>query len=354
MLPGLSSADRQGPGLYEVFLSPIRGAKLKSAYLITREEDPLFTQVASALEKNLEKIIGGAGVLVGFAGASVRGDRAVAEPTIATVSSVRLPFERGKINVKRRAVVPRLLDDLNLEASKLVHDIGLRDGRDSQLARDLADTYVTKLNSGLTGTACAGATATEETCRSEIAKSMSVEYLSRMKTTPESDKPALTAVDKRFRDYVAAISGTKIDQDAALVNEPKTHFTIGTLVAYVGTLWNEEARVKVSSSGTLVEDPVSRVLSGFVVNWSPQGFQSSDPAIPLAERIRVFSGVAITPNIGWIFGGSVQAISGFSVNAGLALLALPTGEVGSTPDSSKPFRTDWAWAPFFGAGFNWK
>lgn len=161
-------------------------------------------------------------------------------------------------------------------------------------------------------------------------------------------------VDKRFRDHVAAISGTKIDHEAALTNEPKTHFSIGTVVAYLGTVWTDETRVKVSSSGALVEDPLPRALTGVVVNWSAKGFQASDPRTSASERFRAFTGVAVTPNIGWISGGTVQVFSGFSVNAGFALLALPTGEVGSTPESAKPFKTNWAWAPLVGAGFNWK
>jgi hypothetical protein len=102
VLPGLSSEDRAAPGLYEVFISPTPGAKLRSAYVITREDDPLIGQAAAALEKNFEKLISGAGVLVGFTGGDVRrADRAPTDRPIAAVASIGLPFERGKIVAKR-------------------------------------------------------------------------------------------------------------------------------------------------------------------------------------------------------------------------------------------------------------
>lgn len=352
VLPGVSSKDQEEPGLYEVFISPTKGAVLRSAYLITREDNPLVAQAAAALEKNLEKLIGGAGALAGFAG-GVASD-AVAPRPLASVSRIGLPFERGKIIVKRRAEVPKLFDELRADADKLVVDASLREARDSQPAKDLATVFATKLRSGLTGLECAGPDATHDRCRLEIARLMGQEYQVRFGAAPAAEQPTLAAVDKRFRDHVAAIAPTKIDHDSVLINEPKTHVSIGTLVGYIIAVGRASVRVKVSSTGQLMADPLPRALTGVTINWSPRGFQASDPTTPRAKRFRLFTGVAITPNVGVLLGATAQVFNGFSVNGGVAFLAMPTGEIESKPSSSQPFRTDWGAAPFLGAGFSWK
>jgi hypothetical protein len=113
-----------------------------------------------------------------------------------------------------------------------------------------------------------------------------------------------------------------------------------------------------TKSGILVADPLGRVLTLALVNWSPAGYDDRDPHIEPAERIRPFLGAVLTPDFGPAAGVNVLIVRGLGVAVGGALLfgkGADATEIGHQPSSPEdPYKLALARAAFVGLTYNWK
>jgi hypothetical protein len=110
--------------------------------------------------------------------------------------------------------------------------------------------------------------------------------------------------------------------------------------------------------GKLAADPLGRALNAVVLNLHPP-FNPKAPSMERRERLRGFLGAVITPNLGVTVGGGYGLLRALSVNAGYALLLIPTlrsGDELNVPpsDGKRPFRSGAAHTAYIGLGYKFK
>jgi hypothetical protein len=154
-------------------------------------------------------------------------------------------------------------------------------------------------------------------------------------------------------------SGTSIsaELDVTFKNRPPTHLALGAGAAVIAGASLTRPRVD-TKSGVLVADPLGRVLTLALVNWSPAGYDDRNSHIEAAERIRPFIGAALTPDFGPAAGLNVLIVRGLGAAVGGALLfgkGADAAEIGQKPSSPEdPYKLAIARAGFVGLTYNWK
>ena len=117
-------------------------------------------------------------------------------------------------------------------------------------------------------------------------------------------------------------------------------------------------RVKLDDAGTLVADPLNRVMTMAFVNWSPRGYDAESTRVSKAERTRLFFGAALTPDFGTVIGANVLIARGIGITVGVAMLfgkGATKEEIGAPPANSQDaYRLTVSSALFTGISYNYK
>jgi hypothetical protein len=353
-LPGLRTSRL--PCLYEVLLSLDERARLVSQYTFTREDNPILAQIPVVAEKLSGPLFG----LLAAVGGPVAAERSqvAALPLYASANRIAVPFERASIKVKSVAVVPTTVARWSEEVHALALSIRLKD-----VARSVAGrAYVNDMETASIATAedCRVSAASPPQCLEKFAYAFDTVYTSRTVPTPAAeDLKAINVADAKFRELVSSLQPEKIERTLDLRNRPTTHLSLGlgTAVAFHGSV--DKDRVKVNDAGNLVADPLPRLLTMVVLNWSPAGYDADAPTPQMAERVRPFVAGVVTPDPGVSVGASLLVVRGLALSGGFAVLLTrglrPGDEVGKPPaDTGDPLDFSHATVWFAGLSYNFK
>lgn len=375
VLPGLSAEDKNAKQLYEVLLVDRKRASLKSTYVATKQDDPLQAQALSAISTNFGTILTLAGAIggspvPGTGKFSVTIEKPPVTPLVdlckvpepapaqkpvvpaksfATASQVNLSVPRSKIEITRRALVPPQQQEVTSAVAKMVIDVKLREARDSAAATAYADDICRILDQALASCESKQTTPPTVDCRQDLAAAAAGRF-AKVGTT---DREAVEDTNVRFRNFIADLGPTKIDQKSSLNNEPKRRIGIEALTAYIYQA-GDKVRVKANGDSTkIVTDPLPRVLTAVGVSIAFEKFQPS-----IADSMKgptAFIGATLTPNFGIAAAVSYRVVNGLSLTFGGAMLGIPTGELDTAPPKDgKPFKTAAQPVGFAGLTFNVK
>jgi hypothetical protein len=370
---GRSRVDPMIPRLVQVFLAPTKAVVLQTRIQVSETPNPVTEQIADVLKAVVDPSIV-VPLLKGIVPPS-RGALAPARPlgpVLASVSRVFPPFSRGEYKyTDTLRVLPVLEGDKNLllradldalvEAAGQALEAAEKNNspnrqllaKELELAKQLsakAASYLTKSGT----TACAAATY-QERCWLELEVLLDEgreTFCSGEPTFCDSERDELVAI--RFKKATTPPKSVVATASSTAVVVPRERLSFGVVSAYIAAASASRDRVKVDG-GKLTADPIGRALNAVILNVHPL-FNPKAPVMEPQERIRIFVGGVVTPNLGATVGGGYGFLRNLSVNAGYALLWIPTlreGDVlGEAPvDGTKPFESGAAHAAFLGIGY---
>jgi hypothetical protein len=189
-----------------------------------------------------------------------------------------------------------------------------------------------------------------------------------------SGVPALTANQAHLQEVVQYLNNLNASYAAlvALCASPQTppsplvtQYTFGNLtrwafslgVGYMGS--PQHARpAKLDSNNNLVADPPSGAMTFVAADFHPWAYDETTFSPTAAERFRIFSGVALTPDTGFVVGIGESLIRGLTLEAGYAFLlgnVVPSDAMFGVPANSrtKPHRGLFR-APFIAIGYSFQ
>ncbi len=164
-------------------------------------------------------------------------------------------------------------------------------------------------------------------------------------------------------DDEAAAGAKEIRASFDFENAPLERFSFGVISANMLSKAYAADRVRLTDDGYYAADPPKNPLTAAILNIHPAAYDPESVKMTLAERLRLFAGVTITPDPGFCAGAGIALLSGLSINAGVALLgfrmandprALVVGGQAKTKpgDWLDPFRTSWKSVAFVAVGYN--
>lgn len=361
-LPGVSAAgDRQ---LSEVFLSRSPLGRITSLYTSTREEDPLIAQLPAFVQSLAGPLFTAVGTLAGrIPGAIVEAVQEPKRPKLwVVVKRVGLPLRRASIRLQAVAREPVSSAAFAADASRLASSLAFGEVPHAPCARGLASTLAGALPAVTQAPICSSLDAQPLECLAAFDTVITDSFDAAVKEC-DAGKPsrdalaALEKVDEAFRELVQDGTSSTAELDVTFKNRPPTHFSFGAGAGVMLTASLTRSRVD-TKSGVLVADPLNRVMTMALVNWSPGGYDEKDPSIAPSERFRAFFGVALTPDFGPAFGVNVLLVRGIGLTAGGALLfgkGADSAEIGLKPSRpDDPYDLAVARAAFVGISYNYK
>ena len=365
--PSAYSADLPGVvGLTEVFVAGSISARAASLYTSTAETSPFAEQLPAfvqALFGPLSTTV--AGILGGVTGgAGARSFSPAPKPPhlAVTISSVVLSLERASIRLQMQAKdlarVEEFTDAIGRLGTTLLFDGA---GRSNP-----ARTQISTLVGELPVVAAANCAAAESSapapleCRKKLDELIKSAYDTAMAGTPSNaDGDAIEEVDHQFRALVVTALSTSAELDMTFKNRPLTHFAFGAGAAVMAYASVNRVRAKVDdNSGSLVSDPLPRVMTLAFVNWSPGGYDEASPKLTTRERFRGFFGAALTPDFGIVGGINVLLQRGIGIVVGAGALfgkGAEAEDIGKPPAASEdPFKLAVGRTVFVGISYNYK
>jgi hypothetical protein len=158
----------------------------------------------------------------------------------------------------------------------------------------------------------------------------------------------------RFTEVAQPPKTTTTSTSTTLSSIQYQRLSFGTVGAYIAEASAPKDRVKVDG-GKVVADPIGRAMTSVVLNVHPK-FNPKAPRMETGERWRTFVGAVLIPNLGISVGGGYGFLRTLSVNAGYALLVIPTlrkaDQLDAAPsDGTQPFRVGAAHVVFVGFGY---
>jgi hypothetical protein len=366
-LPGIGGGNG---GLTEVVLAASLDARAVSLYTSTAEKNPLAEQLpgfVQAIFAPLSTTI--AGVLGGVQGAVTKRafTPAMVAPRLAvTVKGVVLPLRRASIRLQMRAkdlVSSREFTSavVNLATTLMFDGAGRSDRARTQIGTLLKDLPETAAAScAAPGPADAtDAASRAAACRDALDTVLKTAFDAAMTGTPSSGDAGVVAnVDSRFRALAVTALSSSAELDMTWKNRPLTHFAFGAGSAVIAHGRLNRVRTKIGDGGTLVSDPLPRVMTMAFVNWSPRGYDEVAATLSARERIRGFFGAALTPDFGVIGGVNVLLQRGVGIVGGAGLLfgkGAEVDEIGKAPAAKEdPFKLALARTVFVGISYSYK
>jgi hypothetical protein len=266
-------------------------------------------------------------------------------PKIAvTVRRVGLPFQRAKVRLQAVARDPVSKLEFEGAAKALAARLAFSTVPHSPCGRALAEDLMGALPPVTDQPACSSAHGDPIACRKAFDTVLLERYESARAACagePREEQQALLAVDKQFRALVDTSAAPAAELDLTFRNRPPAHFAFGAGSGVIARASLSRPRVKIDR-GTIVADPLGRVVTMAFVNWSPAGYDPESASISPAERYRFFAGAVLTPDFGATAGVNVLVVRGVGITIGGALLfgkGSHPHEVGQPPDSpDDPFR----------------
>ena len=365
--PAAYSSDLPGVmGLSEVFIAGSITARAVSLYTSTAEKDPLAEQLPAfvqalfgPLSTTLAGILGR--VTGGAAARSIVPEPA--PPRLAiTISTLVLPLARASIRLQMKAndlaTAQEFTDAVGRLGTTLLFDgAGRSDLARTQIKKLVDDLpVVASANCAATGTAAPAPLA----CRNALDALIKSAYDAAKAGNPSSaDSTAIEKVDQQFRALAVSALSTSAELDMTFKNRPLTHFAFGAGSAVMGYARVNRVRAKVGDgSGSLVSDPLPRVMTMAFVNWSPAGYDDASPTISTRERVRGFFGAALTPDFGIVGGINILLQRGIGIVGGGGVLfgkGAEKDEIGKPPAASEdPFKLAVGRTVFVGISYNYK
>ena len=164
-------------------------------------------------------------------------------------------------------------------------------------------------------------------------------------------------------DDEAAAGAKEIRASFDFENAPLKRFSFGVISAYMLSLAYAPDRIRLTEDGYYASDPPKYPLTAAILNIHPVAYDPESVKMRLAERLRLFAGVTITPDPGFCAGAGIAILRGLTVNAGVALMgfrmannprALVVGGQAKTMpgDVLDPFKSNWKAVAFVAVGYN--
>ena len=342
-LPGITQKESQ-PQLLDVFISANPDAILSTQYMSTPAKDPLASQIPGFVkDAKVVDFLSGLPLARGEAASGVATTYAVARPI--------LPLARADLSIEDTLIVPGSTASLRRASDDQARRLAARDARLSQCGQKLARADAAAVTAGLASQSCSvpadqpdGMTEAQVgLCRASLLDALADAFseLSSCRDNPDSPGPdPLLTVDKAFTDLVSSMKETRGKPvPSKLANTPRTRYSFGFLTAAVigsPSYSDGTVRVKIGSNGSIIHDPLPTLMTMGVVNIHPRPYDSDSDRSTWAERVRLFAGVAITPDFGLGGGVGVMIIRGLSVNAGWANLFVKTPRAGFSVGQTPP------------------
>jgi hypothetical protein len=373
-LPGVGARENDAK-LFEVFVAGDKRSTLVSLYTSTREQNPLVAQVPEFAEAILGPLFG---VISGVAGEmkiqrAVRSAEEGTRPKLfLTASGVILPFRRATVSVKSLASVPKTKERFQVDLSRFRVELQLDGHTDNRFAARYADLVVERLPKVAAGSMCTLADASSVECVTALDNVLTDTLAECTKASAPApaqapcagaspmaaDVEALTVVHTKVRAFVKALTPESVEATFSFYNRPRTRLSFGgvTGVALNATLNKPRAKL---DEGKLVADPLGRLLTMAVINWTPWGYDADAFDPTAGEYVRLFGGAIVTPDFGVGGGVSVLIVRGVAFNIGggwvFSKAVADDALFGSDPtDARKPFELGTAKIFFIGASFNFK
>lgn len=394
------------PRLVQVFLAASGTLTLQTRIQVTESTDPVREQVADVVKAVFDPVAI-VPLLKGLVAPSSGPAAAAADPrpVFASVSRVFPPFSRAEYKYSDVMRAPAILDadkaillrdkfDLHMETYIKSAESAEKAATDAikteeAVVKDPAATAVQKSRAGERRVA-AEATAVQRAQELALATELAAGAKAYLSTQQEKDcgpvaysescwlnlKSRLNTIKEGFclkpgqnsfcqgeRDDLLLLRFKEIGEAPKTVNTaatstmtavPYQRVSFGAVSAYIAGATSKKDRVKVDG-GKVVADPLGRALTAIVVNIHGR-FNPKAPSMEKAERIRVFTGLILTPNLGITAGIGYGFLRNLSVNAGYGLLVVPTlreGDALDQPpsDGKRPFRVGAAHTLMLGFGY---
>ena len=367
-LPGVG-ARQSDPKLFEIFFAGDKRSTLVSLYTSTREQNPLEAQVPAFVEAVIGPLFG---VISGVAGEMkimnvARSTENATQPKLfVTASRVILPFRRSSVSVKSLASVPKTSETFQADLGRFRVTLQLDGHTDNRFASRYADLVVERLPKEAAEAVCARADASSPACLIALDKVLT-DTLAECTTTSAqgscvgetpiaADVDALRAVHAKFRAFIKALAPESVEATSSFHNRPPTRLSFGGVTGVVLQGQSNKPRADLEQ-GKLVADPLGRLLTMAVVNWTPWGYDADSFEPTVGEYVRLFGGAILTPDFGIGGGVSILIVRHVGLNIGGGWIfskAVAEEELfGSEPvDARKPFDLGTATVFFIGASFN--
>lgn len=367
-LPGLSRARP----LRVLLLTPFEDARLSLSVQNTGTPSPLIAQ-AGKVAQELAKV-GPFFFREGVAGGPEATLSAVARPPArrpltAELLLVRPLHNRGSLAMRASLSLPAAErhgflasnaadDDLAFLRKQIERGAGLSDSDSScriAVARDLEAAARTALNPS--PNLCATQSMFGE-CLAAARKALPVVVTSAAcldRAGPAVLQAILSDLD-RFQQLLSPDLGA-VSKESTYTYSARTWVSFGAVAAtFVGGKATPP-RVQ-QDDGLIAAKPISGALAGPAVFFHPFSDRPGSMSTPLESRVRLFGGLALSPEFGFTAGIAVNAIGGASIIAGRTWLFVDStrdgDRIGAPPSNpEEPFQRRWADAWFLGLAFSY-
>jgi hypothetical protein len=151
--------------------------------------------------------------------------------------------------------------------------------------------------------------------------------------------------------------------DFTFQNAPWRRWSFGLVSAcLLGTGYAAE-RVRLTDDGYYADDPPKNPLAAAILSFHPAAYDPDAAAMGWAERLRLFTGVVLEPDMGLCAGAGIGLLRGLAVIGGVAVMGVQTprdprqvtvgGRLKTLPgDPDAPFKTAWKAVGFVGMGYS--
>lgn len=332
--------------IFEIVLGAGTDMELKTSYASTERDNPLLTQVPKFVKK----------IDPAFLELSLAAGIRLKSPVLNfEVRRVRLPFRRAKVKISDIGALSEAFQAQSIKAAtiKLTAFISYRDNKAKALAASLCEP-IQQVQIG------EGEGFAQE-CRIAVHQA----YRDYLKAHPLKGSALAQAggIEKMFIDAVEAAGVTEVKAGFDYDNIPLERFSFGLISAYMLGTGYAADRVRLTEDGYYAADPPKSPLAAAIINIHPIKYDPESAKMSLAERIRLFVGVVLSPDAGFCAGAGFALLRGLSVNAGMASMGIRVanhprslvvnGRAKTEPgDPEEPFRINWKSVAFAGFGFS--
>ena len=383
VLPGIAGERRP---LFELFLAEDLNVDLQSTYTSIPQEDPLSAQTAEfvqllisrlALPVSANRIRASAAAALGGVPAAQKASMDRYPPLAVTLSRVDLPDARAQVTIAHALTMTDPAGHLRSQARWLADTVQRRavlqgallqalPGRGASSAATQADqdaacgAIAAALEKVLTevtqGDECAPLRPDPAKCFAAVRAATGTAHVAAARQHPGCAEAF--PLGRRFASMVPdKLPGSK--GTVVVRNIPKARWSFGLSSAFLGGVRTDGERPRVEmSGGRIVVDPFTRLLAMGTVSWVPGGYDPGAVRMPLAERIRIFGGVAFAPYFGVTTGAGWALNRHLAANVGYARLGYDAPKAGESldapptpPNRAAPFDLAWTDAWFVGVTF---
>jgi len=251
--------------------------------------------------------------------------------TVLKVYAPALPERRAEISVRDWIFTPPTSDRLKEAALDLADDLSASSGRVSPCAASLAVAYADAVSDTSSESAVPTIFSPQAVVfRDRLNDALDASYDAVLKDTSKCPKDTgyvgadpVAKVDDAFRDLVKGLGTNVATGETQLHNEPREHVSFGFLSAARFGSVAGEARVRLADDGTVVEDPLPRLLNAVIVDWHPFGYHSAE-LVTFRDRgsVKLLTGATVSPDFGVVGGAGYSPLKGLSLNLGYAVLVV--------------------------------